>query len=147
MDGLIFWKERHKRLLEKAKSFSDVGRVAFAVQRSMPAPISQVCGPISTGGYNIIARNMEMLREAIAHVARSEVVFNQLPMEQSMFRIRAQLGESYNPFELLNEVYLPMFEQPKLRRLYFVKGWRSSQGSRWEHEQALRLGKDIIYLP
>lgn len=43
-------------------------------------------------------------------------------------------------------IYLPIFESGHVSRLYFIHGWQSSRGANWEHQQAERLGIEVVYL-
>ncbi|MBN1274853.1 DUF4406 domain-containing protein [Candidatus Woesearchaeota archaeon] len=143
-----YWLPHHYASLVMASSFPDVGAVAMTVARSMPQPLCQVCGPISTGGYGSLERNLELFGETIAALRmQGKHVFDQMPLEDSLLRIRASLGESYDWRGLLTDVYLPLFALGVVKTLYFIHGWESSRGARWEHDVAGRLGIARVYLP
>ena len=74
-------------------------------------------------------------------------MFNQIPFQQEMVRIISQssLDDEYD-FALLDDFYLPIFESGLVHVLYFLSGWESSTGARWEHEQAKRLKISVEYL-
>lgn len=141
-----YWEEEDVEQLAHARTFEDLRQIATRVLRRMPQPIAQVCGPISTGSTGTIGENLERLHGAIEKLKANGVsVFNQVPFEMPMQRIKSYRPDAGN-VTLLNEFYLPLFKSRFVDTLYFLPGWESSQGASWEHEQALRLGLDIVYL-
>jgi len=143
-----YWAPSDFKLLNKAKSFEDIGKVALRVQNRMPIPISQVCGPISTGGKDSIKKNIKVFENTIKKLkTQGYIVYNQLPLEESIVKIKESLGDKFDVLELLNEVYLPLFKSKKIETLHFIYGWQSSFGSTWEHQTAKKLNININYLP
>jgi len=142
-----YWKNKDYLSLEKTETFSEIGEVALEVQLRMPDKICQICGPISTGGYGNIKQNIQIFSAAIQYFnSKEEIIYNQLPLEESLVRIIKKLGSDYNPYDLLENIYRPLFQSGKLNRTYFIYNWESSQGSQWEHEEAYKNGLEIHYL-
>jgi len=73
-------------------------------------------------------------------------VFDQMPFEVPMQRIKARYPSGALNMDLLLDFYLPIFERGFIETLYFLPDWETSFGARWEHEQAQRLNMKIIYL-
>jgi hypothetical protein len=135
--------------LKEAKSYDDLAIVGMEVLKSMPSPICQVCGPISSGGFGSIKKNLEAFDKVIQKlVDQGMSVFDQMPFEDSMQRIRSLdtgSAEDTNN-KLLKGFYLPIFESGLINTLYFIPGWESSHGATWERKQASRLGIRIVDL-
>lgn len=144
--ALNHWKQHHFDMLRAVTDFPDMLRVAFDVIDSMPEPRGQICGPIRTGG-GTIEENLARLTKAIDRLHETGVViFDQMPLHEPMQRIfEIRQCKEYPQF-LLDEFYLPLFESGKIDTFYFVPNWQESRGACWEHEQALRLGRKIVYL-
>ena len=108
--------------------------------------IAIVCGPISTGGKGSRKENLEIFSRAIDRAVRDDLlVFNQMPFEDDLERIYKSNPEMQGA-RLLEEFYLPLFEDGWIKLLCFLPRWESSVGARWEHSQAERLGIPRIYL-
>jgi hypothetical protein len=144
-----YWEEKHFDALEKATTYKELFLVAESVLKTMPAPIAQVCGPISTGGAGSVEKNLERFRVTIAALESQGIeVFNQMPFEIPMQKIKEVREGMYKKYDnlLLEDFYLPIFESGLVECLHFLPDWESSVGTRWEHEQAVRLGMKIEYL-
>lgn len=131
--------------IEKAQTFEDLYQIASAVVNRIGPPVRFVCGPISAnGGTKSRERNMQIFTSYIELLEnRGLKIFNQLPFEESLWRILAT-GESED--HLLETLYLPLFKSGAFNCFYFIPNWESSFGARWEHQQALILGIEIVYL-
>jgi len=141
-----YWTEEDKAALAAAQDFPDLTAIAFRVLNRMPKPIAQVCGPISSGGYGSLEKNLAAFDATIDHlIAQKLNIFDQIPFERPMFRIIGQNRDELR-HKLLTDFYLPIFEAGLISRLYFMHGWESSHGATWEFEQAKRLGMEIVYL-
>lgn len=143
-----YWIEEDHELLGQARSYGDLLVIAERVIARMPEPVAQVCGPITTGGSGSFESNLATLKEAITSLSASGVsVFDQTPFQERMQLIKdgKQAGEAYDQ-ELLLQFYLPLFERRLIDVLYFIPGWETSVGGRWEHEEGTRLGLPIRYL-
>jgi len=148
---LKHFKDEHRHRLKNAKEYRELAIVALNVLANMPKPIGQVCGPISTGGLGSIEKNLEVFEKTVHKlIDQGNNIFNQMPFEEPMQDIRKN-SKKVHPqetnLELLEEFYNPVFESGYVEVLYFIPGWESSQGAKWEREQARRLGIKIIDLP
>lgn len=135
------------RHLESAKTFEDVGTIAFRVFERIPFDsVGMVCGPITTGGAGLKAKNLERLADTIDQLHSVGVpLFTQLPLEDALFRLSADPC-SKGSLHLLETVYRPLFLTGRMRPLFFLPQWYTSEGTKWEHEQARQLGIHRVYL-
>lgn len=145
--GIEYITQRNRRILEKAKTFSHLVPVAFDIIKRMPGPIGQVCGPISTGGTGSLEKNLEKMSRAINSLkVKGIIIFDQMPFQKPMRRIRNAYKDESWRLVLLEGFYLPLFESGLVETLYFLPDWESSHGASWEHTQAKRLGIKRVYL-
>lgn len=143
-----YWKEQDSLDLKECENFYEVGQIALRVQMRMPDNISQVCGPISTGGYGSVEKNMLAFSKTVEKFLElGENLYNQVPLEDAIFRIRGILGDKFDRDELLIEIYGPLFNSGRLKKLYFIHGWESSYGARWENDLGKEKGMEIVHLP
>lgn len=143
----MYWRDYHYAKLNGLNDFSEMFVLALDILNTMPSPVAQVCGPITTGALKI-NENILVFKQTITTLSQQgHVIFNQIPFQNAMERICKKLEVQGYPIEILTEFYLPLFESGKIRTLHFIPGWEQSTGARWEHEQGLRLGLQINYLP
>jgi len=142
-----YWIDRDFEAVKTAATYTDLFAVAEQILHRMPRPRAQVCGPITTGGAGSVEANLRRFDRAVTLLEKEGVgVFDQVPFEATMQRLKTLLeGEKYS-MKLLEDFYLPIFEKHLVDRLYFLPDWQSSTGARWEHQQASRLGLEIMYL-
>lgn len=146
-ETLIYWQKEDFEELETVASYSELFPIAERILKRMPPPVSQVCGPISTGGLAFSRENMKCFEETIEKLSdMGLVVFNQIPFERPMSRILTTKNPNDYDHSLLIDFYLPLFESGLVHVLHFLPDWQSSTGASWEHEQAKRLGLKIVYL-
>lgn len=140
------WTIEDRDTLKRAKKYPELSEVALRILRRMPQPIGQVCGPITSGGVGKIDGNLAIFRATVERlIAHGKNIFDQLPFEPHLFRIRE--SEYHNgELQLLEEFYGPIFGSGLVTTLYFIQGWESSFGASWEHNEAKRLKIKIIYL-
>ena len=147
--SMKYWSENLLDYVFSANSYKELGGIALDFVESMPRPVEQVLGPITSGGYGSIKKNLYVLESAIRELMdRGRIIFNQLPFESPLMRIRAE-NLSYGretQDDLLNQFYLPIFKSGLITKVHFIYGWRSSYDSIWEHEKAKKLGIEINYL-
>lgn len=147
LDKHRYWTLGDFKDLEQVNNFAEIGEIALRVQDRMPKSIGQVCGPISTGGTGNREENKMIFSKTIERLSKQEILlYNQLPLEESMVRVITRLGKNYNPYDLLEDIYTPLFESGKIKEVYFIYGWESSQGSRWEHKKAELYNMKLNYL-
>lgn len=143
-----YWTAAEHKALLTARSFSDLVTIAVRVLNRMPKPISQVCGPISTGGLGNIAENLKVFEAALGYlISQGVTVFDPMPFENHFFHLLERGQGSRNNNQLLTEFYLPIFNSRLISRLYFIHGWETSEGATWEHGLSQRLRLEINYLP
>ncbi|MDP3014937.1 MAG: DUF4406 domain-containing protein [bacterium] len=134
--------------IKKSKTFYELVIIGRGILYRMSDPISQVCGPISTGGNGSVEENLGTLAKAIKFLTEKEIsVFNQLPFEKTFDKIMRNYKTSSYDTPILEEFYGPVFESGKIKNVYFLPGWRKSVGARWEYNYAKKLGIKTIFLP
>ncbi len=141
-----YWTKEDFAAVEKSTALSELLAVAMAVIARMPAPVSLVSGPISTGGSGNRDQNIKIFSETIRSVKESgATVFNQIPFEQKFGELAAASDLPY--FQpILEEFFMPFFQSGKIAEIIFMKNWQTSTGARWEHEIAQKLGIKIRFL-
>lgn len=142
-----YWTANDYISLAGARTYNDLCRIAVTILKRMPKPIAQVCGPISTGGAGSIEGNLKRFADEISKLKSHDIqVFDQIPFEGPMQNIKRKRQTTGYDMDLLRQFYLPIFESRYITRFYFLSGWETSTGARWEHRQAKRLNIDTIYL-
>ena len=143
----IHTTERDLEEIRQAETFEELLVVARRIIERVPNPACMVCGPITTGGMGSQRANVKILTTVIDDLrAEGKNVFNQLIFEAAMMRIK-ETPYYKGALHLLETFYRPVFRSGRLKKLYFVPAWGSSFGASWEHEEARRLGIEIVYIP
>lgn len=143
-----YWTPNDFLEVEESEKFPRLAEIAHRVISRIPAPIVQVCGPITSGGHGSVEANLLAFEEAIDTLEEKGFnVFDQMPLESAMSRIQEKNYTDPNQArnDILNQVYLPIFESGRIKMLIMLPGWESSIGARWEHEQGKRLGILTLY--
>lgn len=144
-----YWKDRDLYLLKRAETFEEVKDVAVSVLQRMPNGLSQLCGPLSTGGD--LKRNMEIFKRCIVELrAQNLNPFDQAPLEIGLTRLKNKWDIVHNNeycMPILEVVYKAVFESGKIVRTYFLPNWETSFGSRWERAILYELGVEINEFP
>ncbi len=142
-----YWTEEDMEMLDQAETVKKMLDIALRVLSRMPQPIGQVCGPISTGGKGSILENLIWFNETIVFLqSEGKIIFDQMPFEAPMQRIKTTLPPGEYATTLLDDFYLPIFKTGLIKKMYFMKDWESSKGARWEHDIAKELGIEITYI-
>lgn len=151
MDTCPYWLPRDYEEIAKANRFVDLAPVALRVIDRMAddfgSGLSQVCGPITSGGHGMEV-NRKIFKAAVRELRIHRVpVFDQNPLELQMQRLWGIWKQDYanrnydgSPkycWSILYDVYLPILSSGKVTRLFFLPGWESSAGTCWERAQAL----------
>lgn len=146
LEGAFWTPERLVRVAD-ARTFEELHQVAAEILPLHAQPLGMLCGPISSGGEGSVEENLAIFEVAIMDLwSRGFHLFNQLPFEPSMHRIIREERRYYKGSQhLLETFYLPLFESGFFQYFIFLPTWETSNGARWEREQALRLG--IPFLP
>lgn len=149
------WTKTEYKMLDEAKTFADALTIAMKLidnQCLSRDSFTQVCGPISTGGYGSVEHNLLAFHKTIQKLkkSRKELIFDQMPFEPLFHRFHAEWsavhGDAYMQ-PVLDDFYLHLFERGHIKKLTFMHDWKSSRGAQWEHEQAERLRIPVEYLP
>ncbi len=116
--------------------------------------------------------NRAALKGVISFLAKDCAIFNQLPFLDRAEELRTgtrlrrrQKGESVRDYVLSlfsldwekresisdrdrfrNEFHLPILRSGLITTMYFLNGWRDSEGSRWYHDRAKELGIETRYV-
>ena len=134
----------------KTNSFAELVPLAIAELQKFSDGSEVVCGPISTGGRGNIETNFKVFSASIAKLQnQNRPIFSQIPYEERIFFFRER-WQSSNPahkeqyyMEILEEFYHPLFQTGLIKKGWFIPGWESSFGARWERNQLSQLGAEI----
>jgi hypothetical protein len=135
--------------IKNATTYKELLNVALEILHVMPKPIVQVCGPISTGGLGSIEKNLEVLDKTIKKLeSQGYNVFGQIPYEGKMQEIKESYSNNIEAgHALLEEFYFPILKAGFIEKFFFIYGWESSAGARWEREQVKKLNISAQNLP
>lgn len=150
-----FWTQHRLDHASEANSFKKLGNIALNVLAQFPdaarGKIVQVCGPVSTGGFDSVKVNFLVLAEAVRLLrVKAMYVFDQTPLEEQFVRLWKKWKSQGNTgycWPILEDVYRPLFESKLIGTLLFLPGWEYSVGSCWERSQALALKMKIMAYP
>lgn len=102
-----------------------------------------VCGPITTGGTGNQTYNFQIFNAVIRGLERSgKQLFNQVPYEFGLRKLAhawEAAGNTGYCLPILTEFYAKLFESGAICEGYFIPGWESSFGARWEREKLTHL--------
>ena len=138
---------------EKANSFAELIPLALAELDKFPDGAEVVCGPISTGGQGNLEVNFRVFGETISKlIHEGNPIFSQVPYEERIFFFRKRwenaspknVGQYYMP--ILEEFYHPLIQSGRIRKGWFIPGWESSFGARWERTHLEEIGAEIVEL-
>lgn len=101
--------------------------------------LSMVCGPITTGGTGNQTYNLQVFNATVCGLERrGKRLFNQVPYEFGLRRLmhgwEAQ-GNSGYCMPILTVFYARLFESGAITEGWFIPGWQSSFGARWERDK------------
>ncbi|MDO8590486.1 MAG: DUF4406 domain-containing protein [bacterium] len=141
-----YWTLEDFENLKKAETMAELLNIALAILDRMPKPVSLVSGPISTGGRGSTSQNLKVFAEAIEALAKTgETVFNQLPFEDKFSELSRRSKLSYFML-VLDDFFLPILKSGKIDKIWFMPGWETSTGAKWEYEQAKKLAIEHDFL-
>lgn len=143
-----YWSEEDLGAVNGAKSFMELGEISIDVASKIPAEVvSQLCGPMTTGGYGF-RNNMFIFERAIQiMLSRGYVVFNQLPLQAAMIRLIKELEIKGYPQAIIDDVYIPLFSSGYIKQGCFLPRWKTSHGTRQERAFLESIGLDIFDIP
>ena len=143
-----YWNSKEHKALHKAKGFSDLLPIALTVIDRMPDPVAMVSGPVSTGGKDSIEANLHLLSAAISLLYDKGIsVFDQTPFDDIMQDMKQSWNKKGYCMPLLEDFYKPILESGKIQTVYFLPGWKSSFGAKWEYKQCQKLGIEALSFP
>ena len=139
-----FWTEKLVAAVQTVESFPAVAEIALRVLKRMPTPVSQLCGPISTGGLGCRIQNERLFARCVAKL-RAEGLnpFNQMPLQIGFNRLVTEWQQTNGGgycWPIMEEVYRPIFVSGFVKTTFFLPGWETSTGTRWEREAVESLG-------
>lgn len=135
----------------KANSFAELAEIGIA-KISQLGTCGIVCGPISTGGFGNAEQNFRAFGLVIdALKGLGMKIFDQRPYEQALGKLRLKWEEGQQKpcgycMPILEEFYAPVFDTCLVERAWFLPGWESSTGAKWEHEHLHDLGARFRYV-
>lgn len=139
-------KDEHFARISTASSHQELFLVARDILNLLPDPLGMVCGPISTGGLGSLEANEVRFQEAITSLQILNInIFDQMPFEPPMKKLFVPGPDGYD-WRILTDFYEPIFLSGRIKTKFFIPGWESSTGARWEREQADTLGIAVVYL-
>ena len=140
-------------LIEKSVSMRDLTEIALHMLRRQSAngsvPLAQVCGPISTGGFNDLKKNLDLFQYTISLLEKRGVtVFDQTVFQDAIIRIT-----KYDPRDtsyktvILKDFFRDIFCSGYIKTGYFIPTWKTSRGSRWEYGLLCQQHIDRLVIP
>lgn len=148
---LEYMTESDHSALIKVDSFEELAEIGVSILSRIKADgheIGEICGPLSTGGLGSPDLNRERFQRAIDAVReRGYIIFDQLPFEDAIRRIMKRYDPSEYCHDILDVFYATIFETGHITKFFFIPGWESSTGARWERKRALQHGIEIIDIP
>ncbi len=119
----------------------DLANIALSALGRMTQPVCMVSGPITSGGFNDLEKNLEVFgKTIIALQGEGKNIFSQLPFEDAMVRIWKEWKEEGYCMPLLTKIYAPILESRFVKIMYFIPGWEKSFGASWEYKKCAKLG-------
>jgi hypothetical protein len=144
------WRPEDVEALAASRDFAHIGEIMLGVVSRFEEPVTMLSGPMTTGGYGSVELNLAAYRRAIAYMRdRGHDVFDQLLGEEALKRhwvVWSQKNSDYC-WQLLHDIYEPIFRAGRIHRIAFMPDWQSSRGAAWEHGMAEELGIERFYLP
>lgn len=133
-------------LMNRSERIEELFPIAHGVLERIGHSVAMVCGPITSGGFGSVEKNLKRFECAITLLAdRERKLFTQLPFEVPMARIRNGSPHFKGDLHLLETFYYPLFASGRVGKLCFLPDWNTSNGTRWEHDQAIQLGITRCY--
>lgn len=149
-----FWTPDLLAQVRAAESFETLADIASNVLQRMSPPVSQLCGPISTGGLGDIRQNGALFARGVETLRRHGYnPFDQTPLQASFEHLarawrhlRPENGRSYCT-PILEVVYRRVFESGRIKLAFFLPDWHTSFGATWERQTCAELGIQVGEFP
>lgn len=144
-EAYVRWTDAQLMEIELLQTYDAMVKFAIAMLATLPQPVCQVCGPITTGGRGSFEENIKLFHCGIMRLhSDGRILFDQRPFIAPIQRL---IGEQADyPWNVLEEFYLPVFKSGHIKEFHFLPGWESSFGAQWEYDRAVELNIDISYL-
>ena len=127
----------------EAESFETLAKLAIG-ELTLLGRAGIVCGPISTGGCGSAEDNFLVFNRTIISLQDEGFpIFSQIPYESGIGKLRQAWNDAGNSgycMPILHEFYAPLFRTGLITCAWFIPGWESSFGARWEREECKKLG-------
>lgn len=146
------WEDQHIQRAKSAEDFALLGQLICEVAEKMPKPLFMISGPMTTGGLGSYSKNILLFQHAIDEASKEGVhVFNQTMLEEHLQRLvrnwRLDNPDSEYCNHVLTDVYETLLASGYIQGVYFIPGWDTSRGARWEREAAERFNIAIHDYP
>jgi hypothetical protein len=142
-----YWEKDDLNGLENVETIAETFAIAERVLNRMPDCLGQVCGPMNNGGRGNLKDNMEVFRDMVHHLHdKGIILFDQLPFEDTFHRLTRGENPTQTYQQVIDDFYELLYHTGKVRTLYFIPGWKTSNGARWEYNRAKELGMEIVEL-
>jgi hypothetical protein len=144
--------EELRRECAKAQSFEELADIAVREMEKF-SESEIVCGPVTTGGLGSVEKNIQVFAAVIDMLKKEgRPIFNQEPYEERIAELKKRWraedparAEAYC-MPILDVLYTRIFDAGRVRKGWFIPGWESSFGSRWEHDKLKKMGVEIDYI-
>jgi hypothetical protein len=148
---MLYWTNEHRLQAEGARDLHELLQVALGVATAHPyePPLVMVCGPMTTGGFGCLEKNMrafeisvQLLREAGFNV------FNIHAFQPALKSI-----VSHDPAtgvyarDILEVFCAGIYRSGRIWTAYFLPGSENSVRARWEREFLPTCGTDVKEYP
>ena len=140
--------------IASAGDFHELADIAITVlermRKNTPHLIVEVCGPMTTGGFGDVEKNMKFFEHSIVILEqKGMIVFNQIMFQEAMVKICSSPDEVRSGYckNILDIFYRRVFESGYVDQMWFLPTWRTSGGARWERKMAENLQIPIREFP
>jgi len=121
--------------IANSSSMPELANIAISILEKLSffGEVHQLCGPMSTGGFNQRETNIKLFTFAI-EVAREKglLIFNQIPFQKAMVRLSSLASQGQYKQDILDFFYLPVFQSGFVKKILFLPLWETSLGAVWE---------------
>jgi hypothetical protein len=150
-----FWREDHRRELEKVQSFSELGDVVNRVIRDSGNKVHLLSAPMTSGGKGNgnKAINIKIVERMTEHLWTVEELrlLSHHPFETVLDRLHAEWKARDTTggycYELMEKFYGKILTPDNIEGMHFTYNWGTSKGASWEHDRCGKVGIPIHYRP
>ncbi len=142
--------KKKKMIIQKglpvAESFEALSKIAME-RLDGARGFHMVCGPITTGGTGDPGLNLEILNGVIFGFKKEgKRLFDQTPYGRGLRLLADEWyakGNTGYCMPILETFFKDLFEAGVITEGWFIFGWESSLGSRWEREMLIKQKGEI----